>query len=728
MNKKSMRNFTRKSLLLAGIIGLPATASAEYLGVMVVTATRTAKVESEAPASVTVVSEQEIENKHAHRIDEALQGAPGVFIDSLDGEQPSNYNNKITLRGVPGYYRTGVLLDGVPLNNAFSGGVNMSIVPTEDIQQIEVVPGPFSSLYGGAGMSGVINVITKKPEGREVNVRAEGGSHNLKSISTNYRDLFENGVGLSLSYNHKEANGYVKQLVTKTPSGGGGTVVTGWENTGTTTGGTTYIVGDKGKQSWEVDNLSGKLYLPLSDVSELILSASYLDTISNGSQGESYLRASGVPFTSGSANIDGSSTTIRATDFLGSSNGEKVTRYAANYKRDLANDGKLEASLSYQDNSYWYTSITSNSTNTQGPGKLSDIPASSIHGDVHVGLPMNDTHYLVLGLSGNRNMLNKKVYALSDWTEEDDTGALGDYANGKSQLFALYAQDEISLTPDLTAYVGGRYDRWSTSGDIYIGGTPTDYSNRTSAAFSPKVSLVYDLSDQTVIKGAIGKAFRAPNLSDMYSTWQYYSTTYWSNPDLEPETVTSAELSVDHQFTSATKFRATAYASRFSDLIYSTTSGTDRIKLNAGSAETEGLDLELRHALTRNISAFINATWVSTEITENEVRPESVGKKIPLQASRLANVGIQGGYGPWSGSLIGSYTGKMYSKDDNSDTESDVPGSYDAHFTANLKLGYRFDDTWSADLAIKNLFDREYYKGTTMADGRSFYLGLNANF
>ncbi len=728
MSKNNMQGYTCKSLLLlALIICLPATASAEYLGVMVVTATRTAKVESEAPASVTVVTEREIENKHAHRIDEALQGTPGVFIRSLDGEQPSNWQNQITLRGVPGYYRTGVLLDGVPLNNAFSGGVNMSVVPMEDIQQIEVVPGPFSSLYGGAGMSGVINIITKEPEERELSVRAEGGSHNLRSLSTSYRDRFENGVGFSLSYNHKEADGYVKELVTKTPSGAGGTLVTGWEKTGTTTGGTTYIVGDKGEQSWEVDNLSAKLYLPLSDVSKLILSASHLDTISYGAEGESYLRAGGVPFTSGSAQIDGARTTIRVTDFLRASNAEEVTRYAVNYKRDLANGGNLDASLSYQDNSYWYTSITSNSTATQGPGSISDIPASSINGDVHIGLPMGDNHYLLLGLSGNRSELNKKVYALSNWTEEGDKGALGDYANGNSQLFALYAQDEISLSPDLTAYVGARYDRWTTSGDIFINSILTNYSNRSSSAFSPKVSLVYDLSGSTVIKGAIGKAFRAPNLSDMYSTFGT-STIYWSNPDLKPETVTSAELSVEHQLSSATKLRATTYASRYRDLIYTTTSGIDRIKLNAGSAETKGLDLELRHALTRNINTFINATWVDTEITENEVRPESVGKKIPLQASRLANVGIQGDYGPWSGSVIGSYTGKMYSKDDNSDTESGVPGSYDAYLTVNAKLGYRLNDNWSADLAIKNMFDREYYQGSYLADERSFYLGLNAHF
>ncbi|MEJ2590547.1 MAG: TonB-dependent receptor [Candidatus Thiodiazotropha sp.] len=696
-------------------------------GTIVVTATRTAKVESEAPASVTVVTEQEIKNKHAHRLDEALQGTPGVFIRGLDGEQPSNWQNQITLRGVPGYYRTGVLLDGIPLNNAFSAGVNMSIVPMDEIQQIEVVPGPFSSLYGGAGMSGVINIITKAPEKRDLNARTELGSHDFRSLTLGYRDRFENGVGLSLSYGHKEADGYVKEYVKKTPSGSGGTPVTGWEQVGTPTGGTTYIVGDKGEQPWEVDNFSARLYLTLSEVSQLILSASYLETESKPTLGSSYLRAGGVPFTSGSAEIDGSSTTIRATDFARTSNGEDVTRYSLNYERDLANGGDLSASLSYQDNAYWYTSVSSNLTDTEGAGKVSDIPANSLYADVHVGLPLGESHYLVLGLSGNRDRLNKKVYALDNWTEQDDKGALGDYANGKSRLVALYAQDEFMLTPRLTAYLGARYDRWSTEGDIFISNALNHYNSRSRSAFSPKLSLVYDLSAATVIKGAVGRAFRAPNLSDMYSSFGS-STIYWSNPDLEPEKVTSAELSVEHRLSRATKLRATTYVSRYSDLIYTTTSGSDRTKLNAGKADTEGLDLELRHALTPSISSFINATWVNTEITDNNVRPESEGKQIPLQARQLANVGLEGAYGPWSGSVIGTYTGKMYSRDDNSDTESGVPGSYDAYFKVNTKIGYRFNDNWSADLSIKNLLDREYYQGNYLADERSYYLGLSARF
>lgn len=704
-----------------------AESAGEDLPTLVVTATRTAKVESEAPASVSVVSAREIETKHARRLDEALRGTPGVFTRGLDGGQPSSWQNQITLRGVPGYYRTGVLLDGLPLNNAFSGGVNLSMVPMEEIQQIEIVPGPFSSLYGGAGMAGVVNIITKSPQKRELSLSGEGGSHDSRSLSLGYRDKFENGIALSLSYGHQQADGYVREYVTKTPTGSGGTPVSGWEKSRTGTGGVTYIVGDKGEQPWEQDNFGARLYLTPAENARLILSASYLSSDARGAEGRSYLSAAGIPFPSGSAQIDGNSTTLRATDFLRAGNGEDVTRYAISYEAPLGETMRLNANLGYQENAYWYTSIKPALSDTRGAGSLSDIPALSVTGDVHLGLPLGERHYLLLGLSGSRSRLHKKVYALDDWRHEQDKGELGDYANGYSRLFAIYAQDEIDLSSRLTAYLGARYDRWSTHGDIFINGGLNHYRGRSRSAFSPKISLVYDLARNTLLKGALGRAFRAPNLSDMYSTFGS-STIYWSNPDLEPERVTTAELTLEHSFPDKTKLRATCYRSRFSNLIYTTTSGSDRYRRNTGEANSRGLDLELRHPLTQTLNAFVNATWVDTEITDNDARPESVGKRIPLQAGRIANIGLDGTGGAWSGSLIGSYSGKIYSRDDNSDRVNGVVGSHDPYFKLNGKLSYRFSDRLSASLAVDNLLDRSYYTGTFLADGRSYHASFSARF
>lgn len=728
---KGKQVFALSMIALAVNQAVYAAQDAEMLDDVVVTATKTAKIASEAPATVSVVTAKQIENKNAHRIEEALAGAPGVFIRGLGGEQPSNYLNQITLRGIPGYYRTGILVDGVSINNAFSGGVNMSVVPIDDIQQIEVVPGPFSSLYGGAGMSGVVNIITKAPEKREISIKGDAGSHNFMSMDLGYRDKLSDTLGISLSYGRKESDGYVNEYVTKTPSGATGTAVTGWQKTATSTGTTTYIIGDKGKEAWEQDNYGAKFFLKLSPVSKLILATSYLTSRNKDGQGNTYLTAAGAPFTNGTASIDGkgsaASSTVRATDFLNTTNGEDLTRYAATYETLLADNFKLKANLSYQNNEYWYTSITASPTNISGPGKLSDIPAKKIDGEVQVSFPVASNQYLVVGASVNDSTLNKKVYSLANWREKDSTGTVSDWADGNSQTMAAYIQDEIAISDKLTVYGGARYDRWSTDGTININTILSNYASRTSSAVNPKASAVYKLDQGTIIKGAIGKAFRAPNLSDMYST--YGTTTInWSNPDLKPEKVTTAEIGAEHEFNTGTLLRATYYRSDISDLIYSTTTGANRYKFNAGTAETEGIDLEARQKLQDGLTAFINATFVSTTITENSVRPTSVGKQIPLQAEKMANIGLEGSRGPWSGSIIGSYVGKMYGSDDNTDVFDNVQGSYDPYFIANAKISYKIDKSLKVSLSVKNMFDREYFLGSSKVDGRSVFLGLGFKY
>lgn len=691
---------------------------------MVVTATKTAKIASEAPATVTVVTAKEIENKNANRIDEALAGTPGVFIRGLDGQQPNNYQNQITLRGIPGYYRTGVLVDGVAINNAFSGGVNMSAVPIDDIQQIEVVPGPFSSLYGGAGMAGVINIITKTPEKRDISIKGDAGSHNFESLDLGYRDKLSDTLGISLSYGHKESDGYISDYVTKTPSSVGGTAVSGWQKTNTSAGATTYIIGDKGKGAWEQDNYGAKVYLKLSPVSKLILETSYLTHRTKDGQGNAYLTAAGVPFTSGTAGIDGKKVTINATDFLNATNGEDLTRYVATYQTQFANDLKLKANLSYQNNEYWYTGITANATNTSGAGTLTDIPAKKIDGDVQVSFPVASNQYLVVGASANDSTLNKKLYSLANWRAKDNKGTVSDWADGNSQAMAVYAQDEIAVSDKLTVYGGARYDSWSTDGAYNIAGALSTFDSRSSSAMSPKVAAVYKLDQGTLIKGAIGKAFRAPNLSDMYSGYKSGANTIRPNPSLKPELVITSEIGVEHEFKTGTLLRATYYRSKLTDLIYSSFANTFYDKYNAGSAETEGIDLEARQKLLGGLTAFINATFVSTKITDNAAVPTSVGKQIPLQAQQMANIGLEGSRGPWSGSVIGSYVGKMYSSQDNTDTFDNVPGSYDPYFVANAKISYKVDKTLTASLSVKNAFDREYFGGGSKADGRSVFLGL----
>ena len=96
--------------------------------------------------------------------DQAVNTLPGVF--DTRGKGLTDTLSSINLRGMPGQARTLVLLDGMPLNSAYTGNVQFGGLAPEDIRQIEVIRGPFSSLYGGYAMGGVVNILTKMPRKR----------------------------------------------------------------------------------------------------------------------------------------------------------------------------------------------------------------------------------------------------------------------------------------------------------------------------------------------------------------------------------------------------------------------------------------------------------------------------------------------------------------------------------------------------------------------------------
>ncbi|MBN2104850.1 TonB-dependent receptor [bacterium] len=112
----------------------------------------------QANASLSVVSAREIENKSATDLIVALESAPGVnFI-----------GNQINIRGSTGYtFGAGnkvlLLLDGVPVYASDTGEFNWDMLPPLDIQQIEVLKGAGSTLWGTSALGGVVNIITRPP-------------------------------------------------------------------------------------------------------------------------------------------------------------------------------------------------------------------------------------------------------------------------------------------------------------------------------------------------------------------------------------------------------------------------------------------------------------------------------------------------------------------------------------------------------------------------------------
>lgn len=742
MNNKLLRGLIAG--ICAGMAGAAAGADgADKLGEVVVTATKTAKDTLEAPATVSVVTAKEIENMNIHSTDEALTLLPGAYATRPGGHEPSVMGTHVMLRGIPDYSRTLVLVDGQTLNDPYIGAVTWESVPPETVERIEVVPGPFSSLYGGSAMGGVINIITKTPTKREFSVKAGYGTNNFKSGSLVYQDRIGERVGIMFDYAYKESDGYIKDEVVIKPSAvaGSTTTVTGAQRTTDASGNAAYLVGDKGANGWSSQNVGVKLYVDLPADSRLTLGASQFLYESFGrNHYNTYLRdAAGNPFV-GNVTVAGTTDKLAATEknFLTGPDSEikEYYRYTAEYETKLGKGGSLKATLGYTDmplyNNYF---VLGSSATLAGGGTASRMlrPSSELSGSVQASFPVSDRHYLVAGLSSSKRMIDTVTYSVSDWRNAGATGPIQNQTAGEDTTYALYVQDEITLTDRLTAYLGGRYDSWSTEGFIEQVKTPAyknEYSARSQTHLSPKASLVYRPADTTTLRGSVGSAFHTPNLRDTFGWWTPQTGyTYTPNPDLKPETVTSWEIGVEQQVGSGTLLRATYYENRLKDLIYRTQDDVLKTQgvANAGAAEVKGIELEVRQKLLDGLTAFANLTFNDPKITENPAKPATEGKYMTNTPRRMANIGLQGAKGPWSGSLTGHYVGKVYANDENKDIVSGVYGSYDAYFVTDAKIAYKVKDKVTLSLAVNNLGDRKYYQ-SSLAQGRAYYGELAIRF
>lgn len=141
---------------------------------VVTTGTRTPESAQRATVHTTLVTKEEAERRGATNVAEALQGEPNVQVN------PSAYGSignpsAIQIQGLD-RDRVLVLEDGERVIGGVDGAIDLSQLPLSDVQQIEVVTGPTSALYGTAALGGVVNVISAPPwrQGPSGRARVEG--------------------------------------------------------------------------------------------------------------------------------------------------------------------------------------------------------------------------------------------------------------------------------------------------------------------------------------------------------------------------------------------------------------------------------------------------------------------------------------------------------------------------------------------------------------------------
>src|ERR1700692_4794077 len=141
---------------------------------VIVSATRTDIPLDQSPASVSVITSDDLKQKQIERVADALREVPGLNV--VQTGTPGQLTS-VFMRGLPSEDMQ-VLLDGIPINQGLAGEFDFADLTTDDIDRIEVARGPQSTIYGPRALAGVVQIFTKQGTGTPgITLSEEGGTY-----------------------------------------------------------------------------------------------------------------------------------------------------------------------------------------------------------------------------------------------------------------------------------------------------------------------------------------------------------------------------------------------------------------------------------------------------------------------------------------------------------------------------------------------------------------------
>jgi len=581
----------------AGFPGLATAQETQSLAPVVVTAAGFEQAVEDAPASITIITREELEQRQVTNLAEALRGVEGVNVFSLDARDGKTGNQSISLRGLPREY-TLVLIDGVRQNpmgnvtpNSFNDSQSVFIPPVAAIERIEVIRGPMSTLYGSDALGGVVNIITRKP-----NQQQWGGSGNVSRTFQTDGDFGAQtiveayGSGplaserLSMQvyarYYDRESSDiripgvtYPRAITDDTPTMGQNPV-----------GAQSYTVGGQ------------LLFTPNTDHDVAL--------ILNSTRQEYDNRAGDIGALSRTGNPEQSAC-----------NTLPLPNFCRGYEKDLEFN-RDQVTLGHQgrfDFGIVETKLTRDLLETRGR----TIPLNSGLNPALEGSPRKlELETTILDtrlLSGVGDHLFTVGAQYIDAKMTD--GLWGGGSNSMSQ-YSVFVEDEWSLRDDFALTGGLRYD----DNDYYSG------------KLVPRLYGVWTVSEQWLLKGGVASGFRTPFLEQMTSGVIGFgdqgTVPLYGNPGLEPETAVNYEISALYRLGPTLNAQATVFRNNLKDLVERGTGANAGQDLNVGEARVQGLELGLGWNITETVNLRGNYSFTDSKVTKTQLDDGTTSQRI----------------------------------------------------------------------------------------------------
>ncbi|MCP3716660.1 TonB-dependent receptor [Paraburkholderia sp. CNPSo 3281] len=710
-------------------------------------------VDPNLPATVETVTPAQFSNWNVVNTEDVLKYLPNLAVRK---RYVGDLNSIIAVRGTSNtqsarglVYADGLLLSNL-LGNSYSFPPRWSMVFPDQIQQVDVIYGPYSALYPGNSLGATVLITTRMPKAFEANadVKAFTQHFSLYGVNQNF-----NGSEMSasigdrigkfsylLGVNHLENTSQPLQFATLAqstkPAQPGDVPVRGayFYNNQTNTPTVVLGVNGEGMQHTVQDQFKLRMQYDFTPTVQGGVTLGYWHQTYNNATSTFLYDANGNPVYSGKVSINGYEYTIPAAAFAPSRGWSENWLYGATLRTHQATGWNAEAVASYYD----VSNSVARTANAGGPGngpgvmtlgdgtgwKTLDLKTTWTPATPDAGLA---AHWLTFGYHYDDYALDNRTYNTLAWRD----GGADSFANafaGKTETQALYAQDAWRFLPRWKLVYGVRYENWRAfDGYQALGRVNVPYANVGDHHFSPKASLSFDVTDDLTLRASIARAYRFPTVSELFQGQVNGSSIVNNNPNLRPEDDLSKELSAEWAHWNGL-FRLTLFQDDVKNTIFSQTDTTVIPNVtnfqNIGKVRSRGVETSYQgeDVMLRGLDLAASVAYTQSKILENAQNPASVGKyfyRIPLWRANL--VATYRFDARSALTLAARYSGRQYNTLTNTDTNPNVFGGTSTYAVADVKYTFRPTKKSEIGVGIDNLFDARYFVYHPYP-GRTYYI------
>ncbi len=632
----------RAALLISLLVLFPSEGSAKVLSasslysmtleelmqVEVKIASKTSEEVKAASSSVTVFTRDEIKALGMESVYDVLNYVPGMqvtrSVDIVD-EPLIHVRGRAHIDG-----DVLVLLNGHRLNeNSFGRATLINrYISTDMVKRIEVIRGPGSALYGSNAFLGVINVITVDDEN---SAGVTGGKEDRIAGFANVHKLFSNGLNFSGSISYYNDDGQDYRL-----------------EPGVNTSDPSHNMNLYARMKW----------------AGLICDLGYMEYKNQDFITFNSVAPEGITWSKSRYYLASLDYRLRPAPRLSLITSVTYTRQVLEVVGLLK-----EAAPPGQPENFYV-----------GPYSQSSYYEVTLDGEYEIG----ESHRLFFGgtyrwdgidfLGAYSNYITPDGYALIP-REEYYLGDVQrfkdvDSLDGREKflnVLGFYGEYKGSISDKWTVVLGGRYDTYSLVGE----------------AFNPRVSLLFQASQDTIFKLFYGTAFRVATTQELFTD----SPRSKGNKALEPEEVDTVELVVRHSFDSL-DLEGVWFHNYIHNIIALDVGGAPDGRntwVNQGSVNLEGVEARLVWQPVEGLRTYLTYTHLFSQVEENTYRD-------------FASYILDYHMGPWRFNLNGIVRMQPHGT-------LDGQGDY---FTANSKVSYSFRNNFQWYCAVYNLFDLDY--------------------